>query len=174
MSGPPRSLDSSVITAAMLPPTLSPATARRSSVQAMFLPTPGDPLRRHIALLKGCRVSDLRAEPVRREHDRCPGSDREFAHQPVMRLRTAEHPPGPVDVHDDGERTAGACWWPQDAKSHLRAWAIGNGKILDVDRQLLTMPACASSRATRPFWGPRVKQQGWLRRSLRERLRLRF
>src|SRR6266849_5738228 len=101
----------------------------------MFLPTPGNPPRCHIALLKGCRVADLGAEPIDWEHDGGPGSDREFAHQPVMRLRAAEHPPGTMDVHDDRQRSPRVLG-PQDAKSHQRAGAVCNSQVFNVDRVL--------------------------------------
>ncbi|HEX6553856.1 MAG TPA: hypothetical protein VF026_13905 [Ktedonobacteraceae bacterium] len=105
-------------------------------IQAMLLPAPGDPPHRHIALLEGRRVADLGAEPVHREHDSGPGSDGEFAHQPVMRLRAAEHPPGPVDVHDNRQRSLRVLW-PQDAKRHLRTGAVCNGQVFDVDHGLV-------------------------------------
>jgi transcriptional regulator with XRE-family HTH domain len=70
-----------------------------------MLPTAlGNPLHRRVALLEGRRVPGFGGETVLGEHDRGPGSDREFAHQPVMRLRAAEHPPGTMEVHDDGQR----------------------------------------------------------------------
>jgi hypothetical protein len=51
-----------------------------------------------------------------------------------MRLRAAEHPPGTMEVHDDGQRRQGMLW-PHDAKGDLLAWAVVNREILDVDRQ---------------------------------------
>src|SRR5207249_2601325 len=105
-----------------------------------------------IALLEGRRVFGFRGETVLREHDRGPGSDRQFAHQPVMRLPAAEYPPCAVDVHNDGQPRRGMLW-PQDAQSDLAAWAVVNREILDVDRQRAHMPDCASSRAARPFSG---------------------
>ena len=61
-----------------------------------------DPLDDGIALLKGRRVFGLRGEAVLREYHGSPGFDSKFAYQPVMRLLAAEHPPGTMDVHDDG------------------------------------------------------------------------
>src|SRR2546425_8859410 len=109
MFGSPRSLDKSVITVAMLPPTLSPATARRSGIQAMFLPESLDPPCHHVALLEGCQVSHLRTEGVHREHDGGTGSDREFAHQPVMRQHAAEDPPTPWIYTMTGSGVC-TCW----------------------------------------------------------------
>lgn len=51
-----------------------------------------DPPRHHAARLEGCRIAHLRAEPVHREDDGSPGSDRELAHRPVMPPRAAEDP----------------------------------------------------------------------------------
>src|SRR2546426_7931700 len=134
MSGPPALPGQQRDHCCHVAPNTVASYGQALSIQAIFLPAPGDPLRRHVALLKGCRVPDLRAEPIHREHDRGPGSDREFAHQPIMRLRAPEHPPGAVDVHDDGEYRL-RVRWPQDAQSDLTAWAAFNREILDVDRQ---------------------------------------
>ncbi len=95
----------------------------------------GDPFHHRVALLEGRRVFGFRGETVLREHHRGLGSDRKFAHQPVMRLYAAEHPPGPVDVHDDREHRRGV-QWPQDVKRDQAAWAVVNREILDVDQQL--------------------------------------
>ena len=139
----------------------------------MFPPALGDPLRHHIALLEGRRVSGLGAETILREHDGGPGSDREFAHQPVMRLRAAEHPPGTVDVHDDRQRSLRVLG-PQDAQSNLRAGAICNGEVLNVDRRLAHRARLRLIEGDPSLFGTKGEQQRWLRRSLGERLRLGF
>src|SRR5229473_4268931 len=142
-------------------------------VQAMFPPAPGDPPRHHVALLEGCRVAGLRTEPVHREHDGGPGSDGEFAHQPVMRLRAAEYPPGTVDVHDDRQRSLRVLG-PQDAKSNLRAGTVCNGELLNVDQGLAHMASLHLIKGGPSLFGTKGEQPGWLRRSLCERLRLGF
>ncbi len=90
-----------------------------------------------------------------------------------MRLLAAEHPPGPVDVDDDREHRRGM-QWPQDAKDDLRAWAVCNGEILDVDRQLAHLARLRLIKGDSSPFGTKGEQQGWLRRSLRERLGLGF
>jgi hypothetical protein len=64
--------------------------------------------------------------------------------------------------------------WSQDAQSELRAWAIGNGTILDVDRQSAHQARLRLLKGDPSFLGVKGKQKGGLRHSVRERLRLRF
>ncbi len=136
-------------------------------------PMLGDPFHHRVALLDGRRVFGFRGETVLREHDRSLGSDREFAHQPVMRLLAAEHPPGTVDVHDDGQRRRGMLW-PHDAQSDLAAWAVVNREILNVDRQLAHLARLRLLEGNPSPFGTKGEQKRWLRHSLRERLRLGF
>ena len=124
----------------------------------MFLPAPGDPPRRHVALLKGCRVANLRAETVHREHDGGPGSDCEFAHQPVMCLRTAEHPFGPVDIHDDRQRSPRVLG-PQDAKRQLHAGTVCNGKVFNVDQMLAHRARLRLIEGEPSLFGAKSEQQ---------------
>ena len=165
MSGPPRSLDSSVTAAVIFPPTLSPATARRSASRPYSRPALGGPLHHRIALLEGRRVCGLGGETILGEHDGGPGSDREFTHQSVMRVRAAEHPPGTVDVHDDRQRRR-SMLWPQDAQSNLFARTICNREILDLDRQSAHQARLRLIEYDTSLFGTKCEQQGWLRRSL--------
>src|SRR2546423_4603500 len=90
-----------------------------------------------------------------------------------MRLLAAEHPAGTVDVHDDGQRRL-RMRWAQDAQSDLRPWAVGNHEILDVDRQLAHLARLRLLEGEPPLFGTKSEEKGWLRRSVRERLRLGF
>lgn len=136
MSGSPRSLASSVINHRRHVPPGAVASYREApGIQAMFLPESPDPPRRRVALLKGNRVAHFRAEPVHREDDGGLGSDRQFAHQPVMRLRTAADPPSAMNIQDDWQwslRVLG----PQNTQRYLRAGTIGNRQVFNVDHRL--------------------------------------
>src|SRR5438128_12227227 len=101
----------------------------------MFPSESPDPPCRRVALLERGRVSHFRAEPVHREDDGGPGSDREFAHQPVMRLRTAEDPPGAMNIQDDWQRSLRVLG-PPNTQRHLRTGTIGNSQVFHVDRGL--------------------------------------
>ena len=133
----------------------------------------GDPFHYRVALLDGRRVFGFRGETVLWEHHCGLGSDREFAYQPVMRLHAAEHPPGPVDVHDDGQHRRGV-QWPQDVKRDQAAWTVVNCEILDVDQQLAHLAQLRLLEGNPSPFGTKGEQQGRHCRSLRERLRLRF
>jgi hypothetical protein len=64
--------------------------------------------------------------------------------------------------------------WPQDAQSDLAAWAVVNREILDIDRQLAHLARLRLLEGNPSPLGTKGEQKGWLRHSLRERLRLGF
>ena len=64
--------------------------------------------------------------------------------------------------------------WPQDAQSHLLAWAVGNGEILDIDRQQGNLARLRLPKGNPPLLRTKGEKQGWRGRSLDKRLRLGF
>ena len=52
-----------------------------------------------------------------------------------MRLRTAEDPPGAMNVDDDGQQSLRVLG-PQNTQRHLRTGTIGNRQVFHVDRGL--------------------------------------
>ena len=90
-----------------------------------------------------------------------------------MRLFTAEHPAGTVEVHDDGQRSLRVLW-AQDTKGNLPAWAGCNGEILDVDRHRAHLTRLRLIQDDPSLLGTKGEQKGCFRRSVSERLHLGF
>src|SRR5260221_318841 len=62
----------------------------------------------------------------------------------------------------------------QDAQRQLRAGAIGNGQVFNVDRKFAYQASLRRIEGQPSLFGAKSEQPGWLRRSFRERLRLGF
>src|SRR5260221_11095815 len=90
-----------------------------------------------------------------------------------MRLGAAEYPPCAMDVHDDRQRSL-RVRGSQDARRNLPAGAVGNGELLNGDRQRAHLARLHLIKGDPSLFGTKGEQPGWLRRSLRERLRLGF
>jgi hypothetical protein len=88
-----------------------------------------------VGLLDGRRVVRLRRGGVVDEHDRHPGAHGDLTYEPVVGVAVAQDPAATVEVHDGGERAAGAPR-PDDADGDLAVWTAGNGPVLEVGSRL--------------------------------------
>ena len=97
-----RSFAISATTAAMLPPTLSPATTRRLASTPNSSACSATYWRRH-TLLDRDREAALGRALIVDEHDHGVGADGELADQPVVRFLVADHPAAAMDVDHGGQ-----------------------------------------------------------------------
>ncbi len=145
-AGRPRSRASSAVTAARLPPALSPATTMRAGSAPSSSACPADPVRDRIDIVDGGRPRRFRRQPVvDRHHDRADAIGHR-ATQVVVGVQVAEHEAAAMGEHDDRQRT-GRCSGPIDSDAMSPA---GPGTVRSI-----TLPtgsgfcrSCARSRIT--------------------------
>lgn len=92
----------------------------------------GKPFDDGITLFESRRILGFRQQAVVRKYDRRLRADGKLPDQTVVGVRVAEYPPGPVNVHDDGQGRL-RLPWPQDFYEHLSALASVNQLIFDLD-----------------------------------------
>ena len=130
----------------------------------------GDPLHDPITLLNGCRGLRFGRYAVIGEDDGGFGSNHEFPDQPVRRMMVAKHPPGAMDVDDDGERCRGIRW-PQDVNGDLTAFYR---EIGHVNQRVARLARLHLSKGGATLFGSKVSQKWRLRDGFCERLGLRL